>query len=173
MSNIIPLIVIGLLVIRVVLFFWRLTVGNQKPISANGLSIFYPVLLFLILIFFIGSKLFVDQSGVLLLPTLSITSVVVACIFGAACAIPVLLTTNYELKENLIYLKKSKTFLFVLLGIIALRFALRGILYSLMPPLSLLLFTLIMATVYMAIWRVGSYIKFRRIAGGVSITASK
>ncbi|WP_088188180.1 CcdC protein domain-containing protein [Desulfosporosinus sp. FKA] len=160
MNAIVPFIVAGVIVIRII---WSLARRTQKPIGNNGLAIFYPLILYLALITFTASKLFVNQIGVLVLPPVTLISVFSTIILGGILAIPVLWTTDYEFRQNQIYIKKNKFFLFVFLGVIILRLALKNILYNLMPAMSLLFLTLVLATVYMMIWRIGCYVKFRRL----------
>lgn len=165
MNSIVSFVVIGFVVLRVI---WGLT-RNQRPVSSNGLSILYPLFVYLILVIFAASKVFVNHSGALVLPSVSLIEVLGTLILGGVLAIPVLLTTNYEFKQNAVYVKKNKTFVYVIIGVIALRLALRSILFAMIPSADQLFLTLVMATVYMVIWRVGSFMKFYKLSRGTAV----
>lgn len=163
--SIISIIVFGFIVLRVI---WGLT-RNQRPVSNSGISILYPLFIYMILIIFAASKMFVNHSGALVLPPVSLIEVLGTVILGGLFAIPVLMTTNYEFRQNAIYVKKNKTFIYVFVGVILLRLALRSILFATMPSADQLFLTFVMATVYMTIWRVGSFMKFRRLLQCVAV----
>jgi membrane protein CcdC involved in cytochrome C biogenesis len=159
------IIVMGLILLMMI----RRLKSMQKPISKGGLSILYPLLVYLLFVILAGSQLFIDRSGALVLPHLPMLEILTAVALGSILATPILLTTNYELREDQVYVKKSKTFIYIILALLVLRIALKSILYSLIPVTDQLVLTFIMATVYVTIWRVGSFVKFRRLLRGARI----
>ena len=137
---------------------WRKTMATRKPIKGNGLRLLYPLLIPVL----IGPELFIGKAGQLGSP-ISLIMLVGALVIGAIFSIPLVLTTNYEIREDgLIYAIKNKSFTYVLIGLILLRVSLRTYLGGI-DPFTLTKLMFLMASVYLIIWRVSSFIKFRRI----------
>lgn len=127
--------------------------ATSKPVKGKGYRLLLP-LLFLAL----------GVTG-LLNPQLhlSVKEVVLSLLCGAVLSIPMILTTNYERREDgLIYPKKSMAFVVALIGLIVLRLGLRSYLSGLDPAELGMLFYLI-AVAYVVPWRIASFIKFRRL----------
>jgi membrane protein CcdC involved in cytochrome C biogenesis len=96
----------------------------------------------------------------------SVTEVLIAFGLGLLFSIPMVMTTNYEVREdNLIYAKKSIAFIFALVGLVIVRLALREY-FSTIDPITLSFLSLILAIGYLGVWRITSYIKFRKIWRG-------
>ncbi|MED4604099.1 cytochrome c biogenesis protein CcdC [Paenibacillus validus] len=142
-----------IMVIAAGLILWRRMRATSRPVKGKGYRLLLP-LLFLAL----------GLTG-LLNPELHLTvkEVVLSLLCGAVLSIPMILTTNYERREDgLIYPKKSAAFVVALIGLIALRLGLRSYLSGLDPTELAMLFYLI-AVAYVVPWRVASFVKFRKL----------
>jgi membrane protein CcdC involved in cytochrome C biogenesis len=136
------------------LILWRRTRSMYRPIRGNGIRLLLP-LLFL----FPGmSMIFTAGTG-----SHSWAYGIALCI-GAAMSIPLIWTTNYEIREDRqIYAKKNWGFVVAFVGIVLIRLVLRRELSGYDPQETMSLF-LIAAFGYIIPWRVVSFIKFRRVA---------
>ncbi|KXY35382.1 cobalamin biosynthesis protein CbiX [Bacillus cereus] len=134
------------------LIFWRRYRSMYKPIKGTGKRILWP-LLFL-------------TPGILLFfgpvhP--AILQVTIAASIGVIFAIPLIILTNYERREDgNIYTKKSAAFLITFIGIVILRYSSRQYIVGLDPQTIGLLFYVI-AISYIIPWRIACYIKFRKV----------
>ncbi|HEU4964649.1 MAG TPA: cytochrome c biogenesis protein CcdC [Bacilli bacterium] len=133
---------------------WLRTRRMRKPIKGRGIVLLIPVLIFV----FLGWTFAMT-------PGLQITTgeVLAAVGLGLVLSLPMIYTTNYEVREDgQIYAKVSKGFVFSLLGLFIIRFGLRQYLSDLKPEeLSMLFFY--MAATYITLWRVTSFVKFRKV----------
>ncbi|TVY10250.1 cytochrome c biogenesis protein CcdC [Paenibacillus cremeus] len=140
-------------VIMVSLVLWRRLRATNKPVKGNG----YRMLLPLVFMWF-------GMVG-LLNPQLHLTvkEVVLSFLCGLVLSIPMILTTNYEVRDDgHIYPKKSIAFVIALVGLLILRLALREYLQGLDPAELGMLFYFI-AIGYVMPWRLVSYLKFRKL----------
>jgi membrane protein CcdC involved in cytochrome C biogenesis len=135
------------------LVLWRRTRSMYRPIRGSGIRLLIPLLFML--------------PGVTLLLNPNVNEP--AWAFGAAFglgimfSIPLIWTTNYEVREdNLIYAQKNWGFIAVFLGIVIIRFALRQELTD-MDPQGIMALFMMVAFGYLIPWRVVSFIKFRRL----------
>ncbi|MEV5026729.1 CcdC family protein [Paenibacillus sp. LPE1-1-1.1] len=135
------------------LVLWRRTRSMYRPIRGNGIRLLVPLLFLL--------------PGLSLIFNSNVHEP--AWTFGAAFglgilfSIPLIWTTNYEVREdNLIYAKKNWGFFAAFIGIVLLRFALRQELSDIDPQGKTALFLLV-AFGYIIPWRAVSFIKFRRV----------
>lgn len=89
---------------------------------------------------------------------------IIAGALGIVLSLPLIWTTNYELREdNQIYAKKNMGFIAAFLVVVAIRFALRSYLDDIDPQTLGALFMLVAFT-YVLPWRIVSFIKFRKVA---------
>ncbi|MBO1625688.1 CcdC family protein [Bacillus arachidis] len=134
------------------LILWRRYRSMHKPIKGNGKRILLP-LLFLspgILMFF----------GPIHPAVLYISF---AILFGILFALPLIILTNYERREDgNIYTKKSVAFLITFIGIVVLRYVSRKYIIDLDQRTIGLLFYVV-AVSYIIPWRIACYIKFRKV----------
>ncbi len=140
-------------IVIIALVLWRRLRAASKPVKGSGYRLLLP-LLFLVFGLF----------G-LLNPELHLTvkEVALSLLFGLTLSIPMIATTNYELREDgQIYPKKSKAFIFAVAGLIVIRLALRSYLSELDPAELGMLFYLI-AVAYVVPWRIVSFVKYRRL----------
>ncbi|MGG3443611.1 CcdC family protein [Bacillus nitratireducens] len=134
------------------LIFWRRYRSMYKPIKGTGKRILWP-LLFL-------------TPGILLFfgpvhP--AILQVTIAASIGVIFAIPLIVLTNYERREDgNIYTKKSAAFLITFIGIVILRYSSRQYIVDLDQQTIGLLFYVV-AVSYIIPWRIACYIKFRKV----------
>jgi membrane protein CcdC involved in cytochrome C biogenesis len=152
------------IILVLLLVGWRRTRAMRRPIKGNGVGILYPLFIFVILVPLFSLQIIFDKSGQMsnhLLP--SVTEVLIAFGLGLLFSIPMVMTTNYEVREdNQIYAKKSTAFIFALVGLVIVRLALREY-FSTIDQVTLSLLSLILALGYVGVWRITSYIKFRKI----------
>jgi membrane protein CcdC involved in cytochrome C biogenesis len=135
------------------LVLWRRMRSMYRPIRGSGIRMLIPLLFML--------------PGVILLLNPDVNEP--AWTFGAAFglgimfSIPLIWTTNYEVREdNLIYAQKNWGFIAAFLGIVIIRFVLRQELSDIDPQGTMALFMMV-AFGYLIPWRVVSFIKFRRL----------
>jgi len=143
----------GLVIVIAGLVFWRRTRAMVRPIQGSGIKIVLPILFLLPLV-----SLFAQ------IPVqVKIWEIGVAAVIGILLAIPLVMTTNYEVRQDgKIYAQKNKGFFIALIAVIAIRFLLRQFIADMDPAsLGLLFFTV--AISYVVPWRIVSFIKFRKV----------
>ncbi|MFC9598960.1 CcdC protein domain-containing protein [Peribacillus butanolivorans] len=141
-------------IIIAVLVLWRRTRAMYRPIKGNGTRILLPIL-FLLLSFIL----------VILNPKAHVAGWEWVCagIFGFLLSIPLIWTTNYELRSDQhIYAVRSKSFIITFLIVLIFRFLLRDYLKWLGPETEASLFMTV-ALGYILPWRIISFIKFRQL----------
>ncbi|MBP3963891.1 cytochrome c biogenesis protein CcdC [Paenibacillus lignilyticus] len=147
---------ITILIVVAGLVIWRRRNSMYRPIKGNGRRILIP-LIFLLPAF---SLLFNPEFQ---LPASEWAAAVVA---GLLLSIPLILTTNYEVRgDGQIYAKKSIGFMISFVGLLLLRLFMRDYLSDLDPNELSAIFILV-AVGYVIPWRVASYIKFRTVYTG-------
>ncbi len=135
------------------LVLWRRMRSMYRPIRGSGIRLLIPLLFTL--------------PGFTLLcnPNMNEPAWAFGAAFGLGIvfSIPLIWTTNYEVREdNLIYAQKNWGFIAVFIGILIIRFALRQELSD-MDPQALMTLFMMVAFGYLIPWRVVSFIKFRRL----------
>jgi membrane protein CcdC involved in cytochrome C biogenesis len=136
------------------LVLWRRTRSMYRPIRGSGLRLLLPMLFML------------PGISLILSPEVSepMWEYGVAFGLGMVLSIPLIWTTNYEVREdNLIYAQKNWGFIVAFIGIVLIRFFLRAELTNIDPQGKMALFMMV-AFGYIIPWRVVSFIKFRRLA---------
>ncbi|RKP47880.1 cytochrome c biogenesis protein CcdC [Cohnella endophytica] len=135
------------------LVLWRRTRSMFRPIRGSGIRLLIPLLFML--------------PGLSLVFNANVNEP--AWTFGAAFglgivfSIPLILTTNYEVREdNLIYAKKNWGFFIAFLGFVIIRFILRLELSDMDPQGQMALFMTV-AFGYLIPWRIVSFIKYRHV----------
>ncbi|KIL36555.1 cobalamin biosynthesis protein CbiX [Cohnella kolymensis] len=146
-----------ILIVVAALVIWRRTRSMYRPIKGNGRRILFPV------VFFFPSISMYFNPAV----HVHLMEGVVAVCLGFVLSIPLIWTTNYEVREdNQIYAKKNTAFIFAFMAVLAIRFFLRTHLDTIDPQTLTALFLLV-AVSYVVPWRVISYLKFRKIYLGL------
>ena len=147
------LTIYGFMVVILGLVFWRRTRAMFRPIQGSGIKILLPIL-----------YLFPAISMFSQLPfQLKIREIGIASLIGVLLAVPLMLTTNYEVRQDgQIYAQKNKSFFIALIAVVVIRFAARQY-FSGMDPTSLGMLFFIVAFSYVVPWRIASFIKFRKV----------
>lgn len=89
--------------------------------------------------------------------------IAIAAILGLVMSVPLIVTTNYEIRgDGNIYARKSRAFIVSLVVLVVIRFALRNVVqqYNLSTMIMLLY---VVAATYIVPWRIASFSKFRKI----------
>ncbi|MCH6264229.1 CcdC family protein [Neobacillus citreus] len=135
------------------LVFWRRTRAMVRPVQGSGIKILLPMV-FLLPGF---SALLQFQLH------LKVWEIGVAALIGVLLAVPLIFTTNYEIRnDRKIYAQKNKTFFIALIAVLVIRIALRQFISGIDPiSLSMLFFTV--AVGYVVPWRIISFVKFRKV----------
>lgn len=94
---------------------------------------------------------------------LAILEVIIAAFIGVLFAVPLIVLTNYERRDDgNIYTKKSAAFLITFIALVVLRYGSRQYIVDLDQQTIGLLFYVV-AVSYIIPWRIASYIKFRKV----------
>ncbi|MDW0117226.1 DUF1453 family protein [Sporosarcina thermotolerans] len=146
----------GMYAILLVIFgliLWRRTRAMVRPIKGSGLRILLPLLYM--------SPAF----SVVIQPSVHMTSIeiVVSVIFGTILSLPLIYTTGYEIREDgKIYAKKSIGFVFALISVFVIR-RLADYLFPGIDALTLNALSIISLFVYVGLWRIISFMKFKKV----------
>ncbi|CAG7653908.1 CcdC protein domain-containing protein [Paenibacillus allorhizosphaerae] len=125
--------------------------GMQKPLKKSGVGLLLPIA-------YISTSLFQLMD-----PSLHIREdqVLLSVLIGAVISIPLIWTTNFEVKgTGDAFIKRSKAVFVILIGVFALRFVfVAG--FKLIDPGTLGFMCNLVTLSYIALWRIGSFVKFR------------
>ncbi|OPH62066.1 ccdc protein [Paenibacillus ferrarius] len=127
--------------------------GMHKPIKKTGSPLLLPIL-------YISTSLFQ-----LFDPKLHIqgNQAITAILIGLVVAVPLIITTNFEVRSDGTYFKNNKTVIIILIGIFALRFVFVETITS-MDASTLAFFFNLVTFSYIVVWRLVSFTKFRRMS---------
>ncbi|GFZ81516.1 hypothetical protein GCM10008018_29090 [Paenibacillus marchantiophytorum] len=160
--NVETLIGYGIGAVIIILVIWLRTRGKSRPIRNKGIGMLTPVVLLLVVFGFSISSLTHIPDHPFHLPAL--WEILCAGVLGVGLGSIMLYHTGYEKREDgLVYAKKNKNFKYVLIAIIVLRVALSQYFKSL-DYTEFTLLTMVMAYLYICVWRIGSFLKYRRVA---------
>ncbi|RAV21788.1 CcdC family protein [Paenibacillus contaminans] len=135
------------------LILWRRTRAMRVPMKGSGLRLVLPPIFM--------SIGFVQLSSPDIHVTLEEALVTIA--LGLLLSIPMIVTTNYEIREDgNIYAKRSKAFIAALAGLLVIRLALRNYIGGIDQATMLFLFFLL-AVCYIVPWRIVSFVKYRSV----------
>ncbi|SDY87827.1 cytochrome c biogenesis protein CcdC [Bacillus sp. 166amftsu] len=141
----------------VMLILWRRYRSMHKPIKGNGKRI-------LLLLLFLSPGILMFFGPI----HPAVLYISFAILFGILFALPLIILTNYERREDgNIYTKKSVAFLITFIGIVVLRYVSRKYIIDLDQRTIGLLFYVVAAS-YIIPWRIACYIKFRKVFRAVS-----
>jgi membrane protein CcdC involved in cytochrome C biogenesis len=143
----------GIMAVILGLVVWRRTRAMVRPIQGSGIKIVLPILYLL--------------PGIYAFSTfqlqLKIWENAVAALIGVLLAVPLMFTTNYEIRQDgKIYAQKNISFFIALIAVVAIRIILRQFISGL-DPASLSMLFLIVACGYVVPWRIVSFVKFRKV----------
>ncbi|WDM22411.1 CcdC protein domain-containing protein [Paenibacillus polymyxa] len=149
-----------LVAVLVGLMIWLRTKRRRGPVKGNGIRILLPLFIAFPLMMMSVYQL-MHIPGQTYAPP-AFWELLVAGLLGALFGYVILLHTAYERRDDgLIYPKPNQYFKYIIIAIILIRVVLTQYLSSLgTSEISMLAIT--MALVYISIWRIGSFIKFRR-----------
>jgi membrane protein CcdC involved in cytochrome C biogenesis len=141
----------GIIIMIAGLVFWRRTRAMVRPIQGSGLEILLPILYLMP-----GVSAFLNLQL-----QLKIWEFGIASLIGVLLAVPLVLTTNYEIRQDgQIYAQKNKVFFIALIAVLVIRITLRQFISGLDPAsLAMLFFTV--AFSYVVPWRIVSFVKFK------------
>ncbi|EFM10491.1 protein of unknown function DUF1453 [Paenibacillus curdlanolyticus YK9] len=148
----------GIIIIVAALVLFRTMRNFYRPMSGTGVRLLMPILFMLPGVYVImNPKAHAPASEWLM-----------AVVVGVLLSIPLILTTDYEVRsDNQIYAKRNRGLIISFLAVFVIRFALRNYIDGLEPETMSALFVLV-AFSYVVPWRVASYLKFRRVRQGMS-----
>ncbi|MFC5401139.1 CcdC protein domain-containing protein [Cohnella soli] len=152
--------VYALMVAIAALILWKRTKSMFRPIKGNGTRLLFPLLFILP-----GLSLLFDSNV-----NQSEWAFGAAFGLGVAFSIPMIWTTNFEVREdNQIYAKKNWGFFVAFLGFMIVRFVLRLELSDMNPQDQMALFVTV-AFGYLVPWRIVSFIKFQQLVNRSGMT---
>ncbi|MBW7454670.1 CcdC protein domain-containing protein [Paenibacillus sepulcri] len=148
----------------ILLVIWLRSRGTGRPIRNRGIGMLFPVLLLLIVFGFTIQSLTHIPDHPFRMPAL--WELLLAGLLGVGLGSIMLYHTGYEKREDgLVYSRRNKNFKYVIIAVIVIRIALsqyfKGLDYT-----EFTILTMVLAYVYVCVWRIGSFIKFRRIYSG-------
>ncbi|WP_088832504.1 CcdC protein domain-containing protein [Paenibacillus tyrfis] len=127
--------------------------GMSTPIKKPGISLLLPIL-------YISTSLFQLMD-----PNLHLQSgqVLIALLIGLVISVPLIMTTNFEVRENgAAFIKRNKIVFVILIVVFALRFVFVGTV-KVIDPSTLGFLCNLVTFGYVACWRIVSFIKFRNV----------
>lgn len=92
--------------------------------------------------------------------------IVEALSVGAIFSIFLIKTSKFEMKDNDIYLKRSKAFVFILLGLLAIRVVMKLVLSTQIDIGELTGMFWLLAFGMIVPWRIAMYIKYKKLESG-------
>ncbi|WP_028547277.1 CcdC protein domain-containing protein [Paenibacillus sp. UNC451MF] len=151
-----------IIAVVIVLVIWLRSRRKDKPIRNKGYRMLTPLVLLLIVFGYSINSLTHIPDHPFHLP--AIWEMLIAGVLGIALGSVMLYHTGYERREDgQIYAKRNKNFKYVIIAVIIIRVALsqyfKGLDYTEFTVL-----TMVMAYLYICVWRVGSFIKFRQVS---------
>ncbi|WP_168118611.1 CcdC protein domain-containing protein [Paenibacillus sp. HB172176] len=144
----------------IILVIWLRTKGRRRPIRNKGFGMLIPVMILPIVFALTIYSLAIAPDQEFHVPVW--WEFLCAIVLGAGLGSIMLYHTGYERREDgQVYSKPNKNFKYVLIAIIVLRVGLseyfKGLDYS-----EFTILTMVLAFVYIGVWRVGSFVKYRR-----------
>ncbi|WP_077617922.1 CcdC family protein [Bacillus sinesaloumensis] len=87
-----------------------------------------------------------------------------AVVVGMLFSILLIKTSSFEIKENDIYLKRSKAFIYILVGLLVIRILLKSVLSTTIDFGALSGMFWILAFAMIVPWRIAMYVKYKKLA---------
>lgn len=127
----------------------------QKPASVKKI-ILPPVFMST------GALMFVN-------PMFRVTSLEVleAVVVGMLFSILLIKTSSFEIRENDIYMKRSKAFIYILVGLLVIRIVLKSVLSTSIDFGELSGMFWILAFAMIVPWRIAMYVKYKKLASSL------
>ncbi|WP_241243072.1 CcdC protein domain-containing protein [Paenibacillus whitsoniae] len=150
----------AIMAVVIILVFWLRSRRSDRPIRNKGFNMLIPVVILLVVFGFSISSLMHIPNQPFHAPALweDLCAVVLGAVLGSI----MLYHTGYEKREDgEVYGKPNKNFKYVLIAIIVIRVVLSQYLKSLNYT-EFTTLTMVMAYVYICVWRIGSFVKYRK-----------
>ncbi|MGN7299482.1 cytochrome c biogenesis protein CcdC [Fredinandcohnia aciditolerans] len=87
-----------------------------------------------------------------------------AVVVGMLFSILLIKTSSFEIRENDIYMKRSKAFIYILVGLLVIRIVLKSVLSTSIDFGELSGMFWILAFAMIVPWRIAMYVKYKRLA---------
>jgi len=159
--NTATLIGYGVAAVIIVFVFWLRSRRSGRPIRNKGYGMLTPLAILLFVFGFSIHSMTLIPNHPFVVPAW--WEMGAAALLGLGLGSLMLYHTGYEKREDgQVYAKPNKNFKFVLIAVIIIRVALSQYFKGL-DYIDLSLLTMVMAFVYICVWRVGSFLKFRRV----------
>jgi len=102
-------------------------------------------------------------------PMFRVTSVEVleAIAVGMLFSILLIKTSSFEIRENDIYMKRSKAFIYILVGLLVIRIVLKSVLSTSIDFGELSGMFWILAFAMIVPWRIAMYVKYKKLASSL------
>lgn len=138
--------------------------GKKRPIKMGGFGIISPILLIIVLFSLSITQLMHIPDEPFHLP--AYWEMIIAGLLGVLFGGIMLTQTSYEIREDgFIYSKPNKNFKFIIFAIILIRVSLSQY-FKNIDYIEFTILTMLLALLYLGIWRIGSYIKYRKLYAG-------
>ncbi|MBB6676526.1 DUF1453 family protein [Cohnella lubricantis] len=151
------------MIVVIVLVFWLRSrrTGRARPIRRNGFGMLIPVVVLLAVFSSTITALTHDPEQPFHYP--AAWEMLIAGLVGLVLGGVMLYHTRYEKREDgQVYTIPNPYFKYILLAIIAIRLALSEY-FKTLDSSSFALLAMMMAFLYIAVWRIGSFVKYRKI----------
>jgi membrane protein CcdC involved in cytochrome C biogenesis len=89
--------------------------------------------------------------------------IVEAVVVGMLFSIFLIKTSKFEIRDNDIYLKRSKAFIFILVGLLAIRIVMKSILSSTIDPFQLSGMFYLLAFSMLLPWRIAMFLDYKKL----------
>ena len=151
----------GVAVVVILLVIWLRIRRGSRPIRNNGVGMLTPVVLLIVIFGFSIYSLTHVPDHPFHMP--AFWEILCAGLLGIGLGSIMLYHTGYEKREDgLVYTKPNKNFKYVIIAVIVIRVALSQY-FKGMDYTEFTLLTMVLAYLYICVWRIGSFIKFRRV----------
>ncbi|MBT2574590.1 DUF1453 family protein [Bacillus sp. ISL-51] len=149
-------------IICIALIIWFRAKKGNRPIRGGGFGIISPLIIIAIVFSFSISQLMNIPGKPFHFP--AYWELAIAGLLGALFGAVMLSQTAYEVREDgFVYSKRNKNFKYVIISIIAIRIVLSQY-FKNIDAAEFTVLTMELAFVYLCIWRIGSFVKFRKIS---------
>lgn len=90
-----------------------------------------------------------------------------AVVVGILFSILLIKTSSFEIRENEIYMKRSKAFIYILVGLLVIRIVLKSVLSTSIDFGELSGMFWILAFAMIVPWRIAMYVKYKKLASSL------
>jgi len=93
----------------------------------------------------------------------SLVEVIGAIVVGAFFSIFLIKTSKFEIRDNDIYLKRSRAFIYILVGLLVVRIALKSVLSAEIQPAQLGGMFFLLAFCMLLPWRIAMFVDYKKL----------